>query len=261
MTRLVWGVDTQHKYEAGVDHGVFYPQTGPGVAWNGLVSVDEGSLGGELSSYRFDGIKYVDLVNPSHFQATINAFSAPEAFWASLGNKSVIPGFVLTRQARLSFGLSYRSKIDDDKGYKIHLIYNALASSNGRSYFSVKPDNSIETVSWTIDATPPKHETFRPSAHFEFDSTKMTDVALSTLEAILYGSDTNPPRLPTIDELLDLLVEFGSLLIIPEPVTGLAELIFGEGDIYTTRVPGIHRALPTTRLVETDVDGLYELEL
>lgn len=261
MTRLVWGLDTNHKYEAGVDRGVLYPPSAPGVVWNGLISVEESFIGGEVTPLHFDGVKYLDVVTQMKYQATLTAFSAPEEFRPHLGDKSVIPGFVLTRQARTRFGLSYRTRIDDGKGYKIHLVYNAVASSNGGGGATLNPTATPQLLSWKIDAVPSKSDEFRPSPHFVFDSTKMRADALNTIEDILYGSDTSAPRLPTLDELLDLLAFFTSVLIVPDTVSGLAELIPGVGDLYMTRVDGILHVLPDTRLVETVVAGLYELEL
>ena len=136
MSRLVWGQANQKQHESGVDRGVFYPIDGPGVVWNGLISVDESFSGGELSSYHFDGIKYLDKATPRSYQATITAFSAPKEFASALGERAIIPGFILTRQPRVRFGLAYRTMINE-KDYKLHLVYNALASSNGRSYSSL----------------------------------------------------------------------------------------------------------------------------
>lgn len=261
MTRLVWGLPSQKRYEAGVDHGVLYPPDAPGVVWNGLVSVEEFFLGGEVTPLHFDGIKYLDVVSQMKYQATLTAFSAPEEFQPHLGDKSVIPGFVLTRQARTRFGLSYRTQIDDGVGYKIHLVYNALASSNGRTSASLNPGATPEPRSWKIDAVPPSSDEFRPSPHFIFDSTKMAPGALAVIEDILYGSDTSAPRLPTLDEMFDLIVVFNSVDVVPDTLTGLAELVTGDHDLYMTRVAGILRMLSDTRLVETVVAGLYELEL
>lgn len=260
MTRLSWGVQ-QRKYEAGVDRGVLYPETGYGVAWNGLVNVVEGVDGGELSSFHFDGIKYLDYVSTKTFKATITAFSAPNEFLPCVGEVSVVPGFILTKQNRARFGLSYRTMIDGNRGYKLHLVYNALATPSGRAYSSLNNTATADPFEWSIDTVPSQDDgTFKPSAHFIFDSTTMSESSLSAIESVLYGTASSEPRLPTLDELFDLLVELSSLVVVPDTVSGIADLVDGIGDLYRTRVAGVLRALPTTRLTETDVDGLYELE-
>jgi len=259
MTKLVWGEENQRKYEAGVDQGVFYPSNGPGVVWNGLVSVDETIVGGEVNSYYYDGIKYVDLASTKNFQAEVSAFSAPAEFAPCVGERSVVPGFVLTRQPRDRFGLSYKTDLGG-RGYRLHVVYNALASPSGRTHTSLTDTPSVEALTWTIDAIPPRSETFRPSAHFSFDSTKTDPEILEILEVFLYGSSTTSPRLPSLDELLDITELWSPLIIDPEYVTGLSELDPGMGDLYKTRVAGIHRALPNTRLKKTLTSGLYRME-
>jgi hypothetical protein len=259
MSKLVWDQFDQRKYEAGVDRGVLYPESGSGVVWNGLINIEESFIGGEVNPYYFDGIKFVDLVSPKNFQATLTAFSAPEEFSPCIGDKSVVPGFVLTRQQRAQFSLSYRTLIGQDKGYKLHLVYNATASVNGRSRQTIGSEVPPETLSWQIDAVPVASSSYRPSGHFIFDSTETDPEALSIIEKILYGTLTSEPRLPGIEEILDLTVIGESLTIMPEETTGLAELVSGSGDIYMTSVAGIHRALPDTRLYETSIRGLYRL--
>lgn len=259
MTKLVWGEENQKRYEAGVDQGVLYPSNGPGVAWNGLVSVDETIVGGEVNSYYYDGIKYVDLVSSKNFQAEVSAFYAPEEFAPCVGERSVVPGFVLTRQPRERFGLSYKTGLGG-RGYKLHLVYNALASSSGRTYSSLSDSPSAEPLSWTIDAVPPRSDTFRPSAHYSFDSTKIDPEIMSILEDYLYGTSTSSARLPSLDELLDITELWNSLIIIPDYASGLSELDSGMGDLYKTKVAGIHRALPNTRLKKTLTSGLYRME-
>lgn len=257
--RLVWGELEQRRYEAGVDRGVLYPQSGPGVVWNGLLNVEAAFEGGETNSYYYDGIKYIDLVSTKDFQATLTAFSAPEEFSPYVGDLSLVPGFVLTRQPRGRFGLSYRTGLGG-RGYKLHLVYNALASPNGRGYVSLSETPGAGTRSWKIDSVPPNHDSYRPSAHFIFDSTRTDPYALALLESILYGTDTDDPRLPRFNDIYDIVNIGDPLIITPESVTGLAELVPGTGDLYKTSVAGIHRALPDTRLFETFTRGLYGLE-
>jgi len=259
MTRLVWG-EGQQRYETGVDHGVLYPPTSRGVVWNGLVSVEEGATGADVTPLHFDGIKYLDFVSPSNYQATLVAYSAPEEFQEFIGNKPMTPGFIITRQPRVRFGLSYRTLIEAHIGYKLHLVYNALASPKSRGYASIGQDVVVETFSWTIDAVPPLSETHRPSSHFVFDSTTTDPTSMAIIESILYGSETSDPRMPTFDELVDIVVVGDHLVVVPDTISGLADLIAGEGDLYTTSRPGIHRTLPDTRLMPTSFAGLYTLE-
>lgn len=265
MTKLIWNQEGSNRYEFGVDRGVYYHPVGPdvydyGVVWNGLVSVDETSVGGENVSYHFDGIKYMDKVEPRNYHATITAYSSPDAFSASLGNFPLIPGFILTRQARTLFGLSYRTLFGDDVGYKIHLVYNILASPGKKGSSTTDASGSAELLSWKMDAVPPVGKQYRPTAHFILDSVKMDAAALDAIELILYGTDKTTARLPNIGELRDMVALWNPLIIVPQSVTGLAGLISGVGDLYTTSIEGLHRAPPQTRLAPSPVKGLYRLE-
>ena len=263
MTRLEWGLDENRKHEAGVDRGVLYPPEAPGVVWNGLVSVVESFDGGEVDSYHFDGVKYVDLVSPRAFKATVTAFSAPEEFLRCVGEVPMFPGFIFTRQPRSRFGMSYRTNVGADLGYKIHLVYNALAKSNGKTYSSLTQTPSATPFEWSLDTIPLQSDgTFRPSAHFIFDTTQMSDAAVAEFESVLYGTDSTHPRLPDLDELIEIVLDLGTLVVVPDTVGGIAELVdgFGAGDLARTRVDGVLKLLPDTRLVDPDADGFYELE-
>ena len=261
--RLVWGQPVKRKYEAGVERGVFYPINGVGVAWNGLISVEESSSGGETTSFHFDGIKYLDIVTPSTFQATLTAMTEPEGFAETLGDKSVIPGFILTQQSRKCFDLSYRTMIGNDGDYKLHLIYNVMATPGGRSHTSLGKETTPETRSWTIDAVPKNGDSYRPSSHFIIDSTVTEPGAMRAIEGILYGTETDParmPRMPVTDELIDIITLWNPIEIIPDLVTGLALLQTGAPDLYRIQKEGFLRALPDSRLYETSVDGIYGME-
>lgn len=211
MTKLVWDQVDQRRYESGIQQGVLYPSTGPGVAWNGLVSVDESRVGANVQTIYFDGIKTMDYVENTDFQATIKAFTAPRAFASCLGEVSVVPGFVLTRQPKSRFGLAYKTGIGNDLGYKIHLVYNAMASPDGKSYATSSDSPSVTMLGWTIDSVPEVGVGHRPSAHVIIDSTKTSSWALAFLEDILYGSLETAPRLPLPAELV-------TLLAMPKPI-------------------------------------------
>lgn len=202
MARIEWNQAGERFYEAGVDRGVLYPRQVAGVPWNGLVSVNETASGGETEAFYFDGVKYLDFVAAEDFSATIEAFSAPEEFAGCDGTKVLSPGLMVTQQPRYPFGLSYRTFIGNDLegtdyGYKLHLVYNATASPSARTHRTMSDSPSLNTRSWTINTVPPAASTYKPTAHFIIDSTKVNKTKLTTLENLLYGSSTLSPSLPT----------------------------------------------------------------
>ena len=138
MPRLVWGQRGTRTYELGVDRGVIYPSGRPGVAWAGLVSVEEIYSGADADSKYFDGRKYMTYVGKGDFRLRIRCFSAPVEFAESEGNVEHGRGLYITSQAKKLVGLSYRTLIGNDTlaedfGYKIHIVYNAVAT---RSVFN-----------------------------------------------------------------------------------------------------------------------------
>lgn len=264
MSKIVWGEVSHRNAEFGIDHGVFYREISPGefsegVFWNGLKSVSETTVGGSIASYHFDGVKYLDKADHKDFEATITAFSVPPGFTSAMGDVSIVPGFILTRQGKTRFGLSYRTMYNDDQ-YKIHLIYNALTVPTSISYESLTDSPDASEFSFKISAVPPFVEKYVPSPHFIIDSSKMRPDNLYLLEQILYGTEDTTPRLPSIDELFDLVAKWNPLYIIPDPTSGLPQLIHKLGDLYSTSTLGLNRSLIDTRLVSSGFSGLYRLE-
>ena len=82
---------------------------------------------------------------------------------------------------------------------------------------------------------------------------------LASIEDILYGVEGIAPRLPTLVEIAGIILGWVPRLIDPQSITGLCPLLPGYGDLTLIKTPGIFTALPVTRLVETSIDGLYQL--
>ena len=206
MARLEWGVPGTHLYETGIDRGVLYVNGFSGVVWPGLTSVEMNPTGGGAKSYYLDGNKYLIVSAAEEFGATINAFTYPDLFAQCDGTAEVRSGLRLTQQRRKSFGFSYRtlvgSDLAEDLGYKIHIVYNALAEPTQRSYSSAS--ESIEPVdfSWNIVTRPPVIAGHKRTAHVEIDSRTTDSQVLNLVENALYGDEENMARLPSFSELI-----------------------------------------------------------
>lgn len=215
MPRLEWDKVGERLYETGVDQGVLYVQdeTGAypeGVAWSGLRSVSESPSGAEPSPLYADNIKYLNLLSTEEFAATIGAYYSPEEFDACDGTATLAKGVTIGQQKRKTFGLCYRTKIGndidgDEHGYKIKIIYGALAKPSQKEYQSVNNDPSAIELSWEVSTTPVKVTGMKPTATLEIDSTKIDAEKLKTLEDVLYGSGENKARLPLPDEIKTLV--------------------------------------------------------
>lgn len=215
MPRLEWDKVGERLYETGVDQGVLYVQdeTGAypeGVEWNGLRSVSESPSGAEPSPLYADNIKYLNLLSNEEFAATIGAYYSPEEFDACDGTATLTKGVTVGQQKRKTFGLCYRTKIGndidgDDHGYKIKIIYGALAKPSQKEYQTVNNDPSAIELSWEVSTTPVKVTGMKPTATLEIDSTKIEPAKLKALEDVLYGTGENKARLPLPDEIKTLV--------------------------------------------------------
>lgn len=215
MSRIVWDQTGERLYETGVKNGVLYVQEAggvypKGVAWNGLTAVTESPSGAEATALYADDIKYLNLVSAEEFGATIEAYTYPDEFAQCDGSAEIAPGVMIGQQARKSFGLSYKTTVGNDVdnngyGYKLHIIYGAVAAPSEKGYATINDSPEAITFSWEVKTTPVNIDGFKPTATIVIDSTKADAAKLAALEAILYGSDETEARLPLPDEIATLL--------------------------------------------------------
>lgn len=211
--KLVWDKTGERLYETGVSKGVLYPQDKgaypKGVAWNGLTAVNESPSGAEATPLYADNIKYLNLMSAEEFGASIEAYMYPDEFAACNGEAELTTGISIGQQKRSPFGLSYQTKIgsdqDNELGYKIHLIYGALAAPSEKAYSTVNDSPEAITFSWEVSTTPVEVEGFKPTASLVIDSTKVEKEALTKLEEVLYGTEENEARLPLPNEVLSII--------------------------------------------------------
>lgn len=206
MTRINWGASGERFYELGLDRGVLYVGSNPGVPWIGLVSVAENPSGGGAKPFYVDSVKYLNLAASEEFEATIAAFASPVEFAPCEGSLAIQNGLFATQQPRIPFGLSYRTLVGNDTqgtnlGYKIHIVYNALAAPSSRSNNTT--NNSVDpiTLSWPITTLPPAMTGVKRTSHLIIDSRYADPDALIEAESVLYGDESNSARIPTPDEL------------------------------------------------------------
>lgn len=207
MSRLNWGAAGERLYESGIDRGVLYVDPNRGVAWNGLTAVAESPSGGDPRPYYLDGVKYLNVASAEEFEAMLTAYYCPPEFGPCDGVVGIHTGLFATQQPRKSFGLSYRTMVGNDLegtayGYKIHLVYNALAAPSSRANSTVTASSEAETFSWAISTLPPAVTGVKRTAHFVIESRSTAPATLSKVENLLYGSNMNEPTLPTPDELI-----------------------------------------------------------
>lgn len=217
MARLTWDATGERRYETGIDHGVLYPRNSDGeytggVAWNGLTTVTESPSGAEPNPQYADNIKYLNLISAEELGVTIEAFTYPDEFAECDGTAAPVAGVMIGQQPRKTFGLSYRTILgndieNNDYGYKLHLLYGALAAPSEKGYSTVNDSPEAITFSWEVSTTAVAVNVgdLKPTALVTVDSTKVTPESLRALEGVLYGSETEEPRLPLPEEVISML--------------------------------------------------------
>lgn len=223
--RLKWDEIGKRLYETGVSNGVLYLQDSSGaypkgVAWNGLTGVTESPSGAEATALYANNSKYLNLYSTEEFGATITAYTFPDEFAECDGSASIGQGVTIGQQTRKTFGLCYKTALGNDvdgqdHGYKLHIIYGAMASPSEKAYATTNDSPEAVEMSWELTTTPVTVPGFKPTASVTIDSTKADPEKLKALEDILYGTDAGAEgtpaatvaRLPLPEELITLMPE------------------------------------------------------
>ena len=215
MSKLVWDKTGERLYETGVKQGVLYPQAAggiypKGVAWNGLTNITESPSGAEATALYADDIKYLNLVSAEEFGGTIEAYTYPDEFAECDGSVALTEGVFVGQQDRKTFGLCYRTTLGNDvdsngHGYKLHLIYGALAAPSEKAYATINDSPEAITFSWEFKTTPVNVTGHKPTASLILDSTKVSETKMAALEKVLYGEGETEARLPLPDEVVQIL--------------------------------------------------------
>lgn len=221
MTTLTWDNTGQRTYETGVSNGVLFqidPNTGEyvdGVAWNGLTTVTEKPAGADASPQYADNIKYLNLIATETFGGTIEAFTYPVEFEQNDGSGVPTPGVTVGQQPRKPFGFCFKSLKGNDVagnsyGYKLHLIWNALAAPSEKAFATVNDSPEAIGFSWDITTTPLTVGTvlgtpYAPTASMTIDSTKVDSAKLATLEGYLYGTTIDDPTMPSPAQVITIM--------------------------------------------------------
>lgn len=212
MARLTWDQVGSRFYETGVDQGVLYIPDGSGVyssgvPWNGLTTVTESPSGADSNPQYADNMKWLNLLSVEEFGGTIEAFTYPNE-WLQFDGVALASNVQIGQQGRKPFGLCYRTRVGNDvdgtdHGYKLHLVYGALASPADKAFATVNDSPEAIAFSWDFTTTPVAVTGRKPTALLVIDSTQVTSGNLTALEDILYGTSA-AARLPLPDEVLTL---------------------------------------------------------
>ncbi len=185
MSKISWGDPNSKRYSSGIDRVVLYLPSLPGIPWSGVTEIAETPSETIIQTF-IDGQKVRQLSRGLDLQATINAYTYPEEFQAYSGyNHYLIK----------PFNLSYR-EMTSDKSYRIHLLYNVVASPTDKSY-STLGDSFDGTFSWDLKTKPENIPGYAPTSHLIIDTDTAYSWTVQAIEDQLYGSEGVIPNLPT----------------------------------------------------------------
>lgn len=219
MSKLTWDNIGEKIAETGVDQGVLFPfESGSyttGVAWNGLTSVNEAPTGAEANPFYADNHKYLEIMSEEEYAGSIGCYTYPDEFKPCIGEVALVPGVTVGQQTHKLFGFSYRTKVVNDTdgvdyGYKIHLVYNALAGVSARDHTTMNDSPELEEISYDFTTTKVKVTGGKPTSHLIIDSTKIpveSEDKFQTFLDKLYGKDGDTPITPTLlmpDEIAEI---------------------------------------------------------
>lgn len=221
MTTLAWDQAGQRTYETGVEKGVLYQldiETGQyvdGVAWNGLTTVTEKPSGADSNKQYADNIMYLNLIAAEIFGCTVEAFTYPTEFEQNDGSTAPTSGVSVGQQTRKPFGLCYKTLKGNDAegnsyGYKLHMVWNALAAPSEKAYATVNDSPSPINFSWDVTTTPVTVGTilsvaYTPTSLITVDSSKVDSAKLAILEGYLYGTVDDDPTLPSPADIITIM--------------------------------------------------------
>ena len=214
MSKLVWDQTGDRLYETGVEQVALYQQSGgaypKGVAWNGVTALNLAPSGAEPTALYANNRKYLTLMSVEELGFTIEAYTYPDEWAECDGSATVVPGVYIGQQPRKPFGLVAKTMIGNDTegikhGYKLHLIYGALASPSEQENATINDSPEAKTMSWECSTTPVNVANFEPTSYICIDSTTVEAQKLTALEKILYGDAATEPKLPLPDEVFTTL--------------------------------------------------------
>jgi hypothetical protein len=224
---------------------IHYPDgsVSSGIAWEGLISVNETPGGSETTNLWLSNVEYAQLLAPQTYAGKMEAYSWPIRFNRCIGVSEPSPGYLINRQYRYRFSLCYRTEVFNDAegntGYLLHFLYNLSASASERPSTTINQNPEAVTFSWDISSIPLSVRSClekRPVSKVVLDSRRIGDVYLDALNAILYEegrfidpcelfdlTELYPPDAPWPDPCDALIgiasVPEGETLVIPEECT------------------------------------------
>ena len=195
MAAIIFTTSLEKPISSGVDRGVVYTKNSY-AQWFGLVEVKTQYSDTDQKTVYVDGMM-------NRVQTTLTGFDA-----------SCVCYYFPEEIEDVVFGFTYRTHTDATH-YETHLVYGCRAKLD---------DLRGSTLSSTINATyftialttKPEYipiKGYVPGSHLVIRSDTIWSEALKAIEDALYGTSTTDPRMPSIDEVIEILEQYVSLRV------------------------------------------------
>lgn len=215
MAAIEWDVVGKRYYETGVEKPALYVvddtgKYGTGVAWDGLIKVDESPSGADPTPLYANNAEYLNLTSKEKYGGTIDAYQSPEEFDVCDGVASPVRGLKVRQQTRRPFGLVYQTLLGNDTefenyGRRLHIIYGAKAAVSSKSHNTINESPEAAQLSWTFQCTAVKMNGMKPTCVIEIDSTDVGDEVFKQIENKFYGTEDTEPTFMLPDELAEFV--------------------------------------------------------
>lgn len=206
MAKIEWDLDEQRTYEAGLDHGVIYPNNGVGVPWNGLINVTSRPSQDTITPLYYEGLKFDILDEKPERTNTVTAYTYPEELDELVGYHTDTFGLTYADQSRGFFSLSYRTMVNEGQDYKLHIFFNQKAAISEIPRQTITDSLNAVTFGWELTGLPVEFNGAEMT-YLILDSRHTSPAVISAIEKALYGSESVNSNFERVIEILNNLDE------------------------------------------------------
>lgn len=197
--RLVWGASPKSRIH-GLSRGVIGSSELGVSSWPGLVSVSIENAGVNSDDSNYEGRSMFSPQPGALSTLTISSYGVPIEFEGILGNKMGKSGAYFSSQPRVPFSLSHRVEVGD--GYKIYLFYTLIAETIKSKNVTISGSQSADIFSFKTHVV--SVPGLRPVQCVIINSNFTDPGKMTEFEDILYGSPSNAPSFPSVQDISEL---------------------------------------------------------
>ena len=204
--------DAQKKFwETGLGYVVLFPHdpitNAPlaGIAWEGVISINESPTGGDDTELYANNFEYARMRSQEELEGKIEGYTYPDELDLAMGTLTPSVGVKVAQQSRSQFSMVYRTMVyNDAQGYAgevLHVLYNLRLKPSERSSESVNESPDAITFSWDFTSTKREVGLYLPASKLMVDTRYASQANWDSVFNLVY---TGVSTLPTPDVLLGI---------------------------------------------------------